>query len=153
MQARAEELARRPGYESTLDGWSPSDIADISMSNIFLQLDTPPVFQDALDFTAFALDEFIRRTERDDAELVILASHTMGHSGDPLFERLADMAGERGIPVINQSDYIMRQGGKVEDARFAHDKHWSAQGHQWAAEALFEWLRENPQVCDDADAV
>ena len=31
------------------------------------------------------------------------------------------------------------------------DYHWSAQGHQWAAAALLEWLRENPQVCDDAD--
>ena len=128
FHTRAEELVRRPGYESTLDGWDPADIADISMSNFLTQPDPPPVFQEALEFTAFALDEFRRWTKRDGAELVILASHTMGRSGDPLFERMADMARERGIPVINQSDYIARQGGKIEDARFAHDDHWSAQG-------------------------
>ena len=84
--------------------------------------------------------------------MVILASHTMGPSADPLFERMTEMAAERGIPVISQSDYVARQGGNIEDAKFAQDDHWSAQGHQWAAEALLEWLRENPQVCDDEDA-
>ena len=152
LSARAEDLILRPGYEASLDGWDPAEASGRDMLEFFVPPNPPPVFQDALDFTAFALDEFARRTERDDAELVILASHTMGPSGDPLFERLADMAGERGIPVINQYDYIARQGGKIEDARFARDKHWSAQGHQWAAEALLEWLRGNPHVCADADA-
>ena len=152
ISARAEELALRPGYETSLDGWDTSGIRTVDMLEFFVLPNPPPVFKEALEITAFALDEFIRRTERDGAELVILASHTMGPGGDPLFERLADMAGERGIPVINQSDYIMRQGGKIEDARFPHDEHWSAQGHQWAAEALLEWLRDNPQVCHDADA-
>ena len=148
VRARLEELVRRPGYESMSDDWEPS----VVMSEFFIRPDPPPVFHEALEFTAFALDEFVNRTEIDGAELVILASHRMGPSGSPLFELLADMAGERGIPVINQSDYIARQGGKIEDAHFAHDTHWSAQGHQWAAEALLEWLRGNPEVCDDADA-
>ncbi len=151
FHARAEELVRRPGYESMADGWEPSANSDVVMSEFFRRPDPPPVFQEALAFTAFALDEFVDRAEFDGAELVILASHRMGPSGDPLFERMTGMARERGIPVINQWDYIVRQGGKIEDARFAHDVHWSAQGHQWAAEALLEWLRENPQVCDDAD--
>ena len=155
--AFAEELVRRPGYESTLDGWESADNRSPHGLDFFRNPglrnpDLPPIFQEALAFTAFALDEFVDRTERDGAELVILASHTMGPSGDPLFERMAEMSRERGIPVINQWDYIARQGGEIKDATFAHDGHWSAQGHQWAAEALLEWLRENPQVCDDADA-
>ena len=152
ISARAEELVLRPGYESALDGWDPADIQDKDMLEFFVMPTRAPVFREALAFTAFALDEFVDRTKRDGAELVILASHTMGPSGDPLFERMAKMAAERGIPVVNQWDYVARQGGKIEDAHFAHDAHWSAQGHQWAAEALLEWLRENPQVCDDADA-
>ena len=151
IPARVEVLASLPGYESTADGWDPADIQDKDMLEFFVMSAPPPVFREALEITAFALDEFVNRTEIDGAELVVLASHTMGPTGDPLFERLADMARERGIPVINQWDYVARQGGKIEDARFAHDAHWSAQGHQWAAEALLEWLRENPQVCDDAD--
>ena len=148
--AWSEAISRLPGYESFLEGWEPTTRQDAHLA--FNQEELPPAFQEAIEITAFALDEFVDRTKRDGAQLVILASHTMGPSGDPLFERLADMARERGIPVINQYDYIARQGGKIEDARFAHDIHWNAQGHQWAAEALLEWLRDNPHVCADADA-
>ena len=154
--AWAYEIGGRPAYRSFLDGWSPSDVKRRFrylgiglLTEFFVQPELPPAFQEALLFTAFALDEFQRRAERDGAALVILATHTMGPTDNPLFQRLAAMAGERGIPVINQYDYIERVGGNVEDAHFKHDWHWSAQGHQWAAEALMEWLRENPQVCDD----
>ena len=154
--AWAHEVARLPGHESFLDGWNPADIVPRFrrrgidfLTEIFVQQELPPAFQEALRFTAFALDEFQRRAERDGAALVILATHTMGPTQAPLFQRLAAMAGERGIPVINQYAYIERVGGNVEDAQFRHDWHWSPQGHQWAAEALMEWLRENPQVCDD----
>ena len=145
--AWAYEIAGRPGYESFLDGWEPT--SHQAMRRVFEQEELPPAFQEALRFTAFALDEFQRRAERDGAALVIFATHTMGPTQAPRFQRLAAMAGERGIPVINQRDYIERVGGNVEDAQFRHDWHWSPQGHQWAAEALMEWLRENPQVCDD----
>ena len=154
--AWAQQIERRPGYESFLDGWNPADVkkrfsTDVGpLTEFFIQPELPPAFQDALLFTAFALDEFQRRAERDGAALVILATHMMGPAGSPLSERLAAIARERGIPVINQYDYIERVGGNVEDAQFRHDWHWSPQGHQWAAEALMEWLRENPQVCDDA---
>ena len=147
--AWAQEIRRRPGYESFWDGWDPAK-ATRDLQEFFAQPEPPPTFQEALRFTAFALDEFQRRAERDGAALVILATHIMGPSDDPLFQRLAAMAGERGIPVVNQHDYIDRVGGNVKDAHFKRDLHWSPQGHQWAAEALMEWLRENPQVCGDA---
>ena len=160
--AWAHAIADRPDHQSFLDGWNPSDVyprfrrrdADRrlgvdSLTAIFFQPELPPAFQEALRFTAFALDEFQRRAKRDGAALVILATHSMGPTHAPRSQRLAAMAGERGIPVINQYDYIERVGGNVEDAHFKHDWHWSPQGHQWAAEALMEWLRENPQVCDD----
>ena len=147
FEAAAKAISQLPRYESFLDGWEPTTRRDVHET--FKQEELPPVFQEAMEATSFALDEFQRRAERDGAALVILASYTMGASGAPLFERLAAMAGEREIPVINQSDYIERIGGKIEDAHFEHDWHWSAQGHQWAAEALLEWLRENPQVCRD----
>ena len=103
------------------------------------------LFRDALDMTGFALDQFKARADRDGVALIILATHTMRVGG--VFEVMNTMAEARGIPVIDQYDYILRQGGRVEDARWTHDTHWNPTGHRWAAEALLEYLKQHPTVC------
>ena len=104
--------------------------------------------EDILHFTGFALDQFKKRVERDGASLAILASHTMNRHGAG--DRLNVLAKERGIPVIAQYDHIFRHGYRVEDARWTHDAHWNPTGHRWAAEALLEWFKKNPQICGPA---
>ena len=105
-------------------------------------------------FTAFALDQWLERTQRAGASLVILASHTMRttrrtlHDGESQFDWLNAEAASRRIPVVDQSDYIARNGGRAGDAHWEHDGHWNPQGHQWAAEAMLEWLERNPQTCE-----
>lgn len=74
----------------------------------------------------------------------------MGTHGDPLFDRLYAMAEARGIPVINHYDYIIHQDYSIEEAHWAHDFHWNPTGHRWAAEALFEYLKQRPEICDGA---
>ena len=61
---------------------------------------------------------------------------------------LETQAEARGIPVIDQYGYILRQGGRIEDAHWPHDRHWSPTGHRWAAEALFEWIERHQDVCN-----
>ena len=112
--------------------------------------DLPAGRQSDLDGVAFGLDRFKERTARDGASLVILSTHTMGTEGNPEFDRLSVMAEARGIPVIDQYDYILRQGGRIEDAHWPHDRHWSPTGHRWAAEALLEHLKLHPETCDGA---
>ena len=63
-------------------------------------------------------------------------------------EVLRELAAERDIPVIDQMVHILDRGGDPDDVHFANDGHWSPQGHQWAAEALLEWMASNPSVCD-----
>ena len=105
-------------------------------------------FQDTLQYTAFALEQFKQRADRDGAKLVILASHMLKTHGTLLFERMSKMAATLDIPVIDQTDYILRQGYKLTDAHWPHDGHWNPAGHRWAAEALLEYIKEHPAICD-----
>ena len=141
-----EALKRQPGYAALLEGWRPTTPDDIFLD--FARRDLPPLFEDALQYTAFALEQFQQRADRDGARLVILASHTVTIRGTPMFERLSQMAASLDIPVIDQADYILRQDARLTDARWPHDYHWNPAGHRWAAEALLEYLEEHPATCD-----
>ena len=106
----------------------------------------PPLLSaDGLELTGFALDQWTERTRQAGSELVVMSSHSMSR---PLRFALSKLAADRRIPLVDQVDYIRRQGGSLADAHFPNDEHWSPLGHQWAAEALVEWLAENRWVCD-----
>ena len=147
-------LSRRPRYDSLAKEW-PSLTEKKrydhprSIYSVFKEEDLPPIFEEALEFTAFALDQFKALAEEDGVQLVILSTMSMGTLGDLPFDRMHAMARERGIPVIDQAAYIRRQGEDVEDARWGHDGHWNLAGHQWAAEALLEYLKANQHICCD----
>ena len=109
----------------------------------------PPSLEKALQYTAFGIEQFKRRADRDGAALAILsATRDMGTRGDPQFDRISAIAEARGIPIISDYEYIVRQGYDAQDGTWASDGHWNAVGHQWAAEAVLEWLKENQEVCD-----
>ena len=142
-------LAERPCCASLRDGWRPVDGRFISDPSFFEDERLQPVFEEALEYTAFGIDQFKRRTDRDSVNLIIMAaSADMGMPGYPQFDRLSAIADARGIPVISDYAYTVRQGYDAEDGRWDSDPHWNAVGHQWAAEAVLEWLKANPDVCD-----
>ena len=106
-------------------------------------------FRDAVDMTAFALRQFQARANRDGTRIIILMTHTMrSEKGNKSFDLMNTLAKVRNIPIIDQYDYIIRQGGRVEDANWTHDLHWNPTGHRWAAEALLEYLKQHPEVCN-----
>ncbi|MFD2235145.1 hypothetical protein [Phaeospirillum tilakii] len=141
-----QTLVARPRYRDLLREWVPTTVG--ALDEPFRREDfLPPVFQEAIDFTGFALDEFQRRAETDHARLVILATHSLRVHGDGPFHYLKRLADARSIPVIDQWDYIKAAGGDVGAANFRHDGHWTPAGHRWAAEALLAWMRDNPSWC------
>ena len=144
---RVELLKRHPAYTALLRGWQPTTLAHIE-GTAYGNSPGPPVMEEAAGFTAFALDQFKERAERDSVSLVILLTYTMGARGSFLSDRIRTLAHARKIPTIDQYDYIVRRGERVETAHWAHDKHWSPIGHQWAAEALLEYLKQNQELCD-----
>lgn len=124
------------------------------------------VFREAFELTEFGLDQFKERADRDGASLAILATESLSASAKGPWDKtegrtpgdfLRGMAEMRGIPVIDLYDYMIRQGGRIEDRllamRFAHDLHWSEIGHRWAAEAVLAYLKENQSICDTKPAV
>ncbi len=146
LRSRVETLKRRPRHEAIQEGWTPGNRGD------FLRLefseDPPPVFREGREFAGFALDEFMDRARRDGAALVILATHWMFDRNSKFSTLLDDIIVPRGIPVINQYEYIIDRGGAIRDIQFPNDRHWNAVGHQWAAEALLEYLKENQEICE-----
>ena len=148
LVAQVALLSRRsPRYAALLEGWRPTTRSRLGRPFKSTQ-DLPPVHEDALDFTAFALDQFRERADRDGAALVILSAHHTGTRSAPGFDRLTALAEPRGIPVIDFNDYVLRQGAVPwKDATWAHDGHWNAAGHRWAAEALLEYLKQNQEIC------
>ena len=124
---------------------SPANEEVPSFFALFAEGNDSPFLKEALTFTAFGIDEFKKRTERDGAALAILAIHQTG-----AFAPMNAMAEELGVPVIDQADFIRRRGAELRDAQWAHDGHWNSAGHQWAAETLLQYLKENQDLCGGA---
>ena len=141
-----EALRRQPDHAALLEGLPPT-ISAIFQG--FFRRDLLPFVEDALQYTRFALEQFKGRADRDGARLVILASHKVIRENKPfMFERMNQIAATLDIPVIDQADYILRQGARRSHASFLHDAHWNPVGHRWAAEALLEYIEEHPAICD-----
>ena len=145
FQGRMALLRQRPRYESAFRGWDAETAWQPQL--LAVSENPPPVFKEALEFTGFALDEFKRRADQDGVHLIILAVHHVGDSRNPFRTTLNDLATTRGIPVLSQHDHILRQGGAIEDANWPYDGHWTPTGHQWAAEVLLDYLKQNPALC------
>ncbi len=133
-----------------LDGWQPEPAAlsELRVLRDQLAADNPaPAYQQAVTLTSLALGEFQARAERDGAALVILTDISALSYERDRFNFISRLAAAHGIPIINPHDYILRQGGDITAAVWPHDGHYNPQGHQWEAEALLEWLEQNPEVC------
>ena len=144
LDGRAALIGWHPRHAGFARGWNAEELFEAPYAP-FLEEKPLPAFQEGLDGTRFALEQFRERAERDGVALVILATHLLGGSGDPMFELFRELAGD--IPVINYVDSVVAAGGEVEDVRWAHDHHWNPTGYRWAAEAILAWLKENAEAC------
>ena len=141
LESKADALWRRPTVTRMISRFRrltyrspPATLVDLPA----------PGLERRLEYTGFALDQWKLRAQRDNFVLLALASHSIA---DWLFEQLRTLASARDIPVVYQRSYVRRRNAQWRDGHFAHDSHWNATGHQWAAEALLEWLEQNQAAC------
>ena len=138
LVARAKELMQREEHVWMFDGRIPTSTVEIDN----LVLDSGSNFyREAWDITEFALKQFKRRADHAGTALMVLATHTIGDEGDPMFDILSGIAEPLGIPVVSQQNYIDQQGYSIGDARFRQDSHWTTTGHRLAAEAVWEYIQ------------
>lgn len=140
-----ERLAKSPHLAAGL-----SDVSWVSSLGghelLYARRELPAALAEGLDYTAFALAEFKARAQRDGFALVVLATEHVGGAA-PMYQRLDKLTRAAQLDVIDLHDYIVRQGGRLADGHWSRDRHWSPTGHRWAAEALFEYLAANQDVC------
>ena len=102
------------------------------------------------DYTVFALRQFKQRADRDGASLVLLADFSSESTYNILpdiYQVVSEIATPMNIPIVSVSDHVFRNRYDVQDMRLSSDVHWSSLGHLWAAEALFEFLKANRDIC------
>ena len=149
---RSGEAAALSGWRHPRTGWGPLvhyGLVEARRARTGAGV-LAPAYAEALELTGFALDEFAARAARDGSHLVLFLNRFFGEVREYAMAALAE---ERGIPVVDMYRYItVMAEGNPDDAGFAHDGHWSPQGHRWAAEALWEYLEERPALCGPAEA-
>ena len=154
---RRERWRRLSGENASLSGWRHPGV-DLGIDLVKYGLvaarragsGPAPAYAEALELTGFALDEFAARAARDGSHLVLFLHWFFGEAREEAMEVLAE---ERGIPVVDQYRYITGTAGEdPDDADFRRDPHWSPQGHRWAAEALWDYLKARPSLCEPAKA-
>lgn len=155
-KARYQILLERDKYAGSLGPWDYAKDEDPTrLDSRFSERDLAPPFVDAIGFTKFAIQEFKNKVEQDHGHLMILATSQLsllGKRDDPGYRtrqlsRLRSIAAELGVPVVDQYEYIVAQGADPHLAQFHHDGHWSVQGHQWAAGAIWDYLQRQDKVC------
>jgi hypothetical protein len=93
----------------------------------------PPAFQQALRFTSFGFEQYVKRAAQDGARLLVLGSHELS---DRQESRLKSILSERGITYVSLKAHIAATGQPIAAAQWRHDAHWSPKGHVWAAESI-----------------
>jgi hypothetical protein len=134
-----------------LNGWDDNYATDLDRP--FHEEHLSPLYAEAVQATRFALQEFRRRAEADGGKLIVLAASQLTSSAESggkanyAMRRLRDITAQLGIPLLDQYQFILKQGGDPSAAGFRHDSHWSEKGHAWAAEMVMQYLEQNVYIC------
>ena len=155
MGRQREVMERHPETRALFGDWLASDAPPDCM---FYLDELPPVFKRALASTEHALRLFKERTKNRGEKLLLVITPGVvtdvrhcpddsRYTFDELnqLKRITGIAARLGVPVLDlHSAFAAR--GDWRDTEFAHDRHWNALGHRWAAEAIADYLLEHREL-------
>ena len=139
-------LIQVPEYASRLAGWGGPTTVD--MDAMFFRRDLPPAFQEAIAMTRHALEEWKVRAARDGFRLLVVATSNLTRGevdslseGTLYLNRFREVVSQVGLPFLDLYPIFAKQPDRSRGS-WQHDSHWNKTGHQWAADALYEYLTE-----------
>ena len=127
------------------------------MHSIFHFAELPPVAVQAIAITGYAVDQYVSMADRLGFKLLVVAhpgltSIRRQNAADGrrrlkrgMVERVKMLAEERGLPFFDLLPKFVSQG-PLSETRFRYDGHWNEEGHRRAANGIFEFLVENPEL-------
>jgi lysophospholipase L1-like esterase len=132
-----------PEYRAKLDGWDTSNGKAALLDFVFHEPgEIPPAFEEAVELTKCAFAEWQRETAADGLPLIVVAHEQVTAPWQKTrgqVARLRAILEELRIPLLDLYPINVKRGDMTE-LRFKHDGHWTALGHRWAAEAIFDFL-------------
>lgn len=138
-------LLRDPAFAPRLAGWNGP--RDPDMDSMFWRDALPPVFEEAIDLTRYALASWKALGQRDGFRVLVVATETLTRGydlslGDPALNRrrFEAAASHAGLPFFDLYPYFISQPDPTK-AIFRIDRHWTPTGHHWAARAIADFLR------------
>ena len=156
-----EIMERYPETRALFGDWRLSSTAPRAhLDCMFYADELPPVFRRALASTEHVLRLFKERTKNRGGALLLVAipqvvafyrdycaDDDSRYTFDKLnqLKRITGIAERVGIPVLDLYPAFAERGD-WRDTEFAHDFHWNALGHRWAAEAIADYLLEHREL-------
>jgi len=142
---RAKQLrAMSPEYNSAFADW---DATKEDIDTVFYHTyKLPPAFEEAVDLTKCALQEWQTLAKQDGFSLIVAATENVAtrylidvpETRGQIF-RLQRILNELQIPLLDLHPEFAKRGD-LQTARWKFDGHWSPAGHRWAADSILQFL-------------
>jgi hypothetical protein len=162
LAARLKYLTAIPNFSPKLAGWKLPNDVDIDAMYAVRYDNMPLVFKQALLLTDFAFERIKKFADRDHFRFLAVTTEDMDGAGvgtpggrNTLFGRELDggtllrqlkrMLAAKDFPLLDLYPRFAAPGD-INQSHYRHDLHWNSTGHQWAAEAIFDYLQQHQEL-------
>lgn len=151
------ELQKEEKYAKKLQGWKiPNDLV---MDQMFYTADKPEAFNEALVFTDYLLAKLDQEVRNNNGQLLVAGAENMHRPIGDSHNQLCGRSIDNQLLVKSLTKITKKHAIHFYDLNpdfkaypdqskllFRFDGHWSAIGHQVAAESLYNYLIHQPEM-------